>query len=237
MVNREEVEFLSGGIRLDGCFFYPPGKFSALVCIAHGIPADPKPVQEKGYPKLAEKLSSSGFGALIFNFRGTPASQGFFTFHGWDEDLSNAISFLENKSKTQKIFVFGFSAGAAISVYRAARDGRVKGVVLFACPSELGKISAGIEYSRRIGNLRIEDTKKIMQEAGEFSPIKWISKISAPVFIIHGNRDELVPLDSAYRLYESAEESKQIKIVDFGHKLRQNEDAIKAAVEWVKKNI
>jgi len=61
---------------------------------------------------------------------------------------------------------------------------------------------------------------------GEVSP--------TPLLIVHGDEDDTVPVEEAYRLYEAAREPKELFIVEGGgHKLRHDAVAMERAVSWL----
>jgi len=52
---------------------------------------------------------------------------------------------------------------------------------------------------------------------------------------VYGNRDEMVDVSQAYKLYDKAGEPRQLIIVDgAGHKLRRNEKAMAIVMDWLK---
>ena len=67
------------------------------------------------------------------------------------------------------------------------------------------------------------------------APIEYIAKISPkPFLLIHGDRDEVVPSAHAKKLFEKAGEPKDLVMLPgAGHRLRQDERAIDAAMEWL----
>jgi fermentation-respiration switch protein FrsA (DUF1100 family) len=53
--------------------------------------------------------------------------------------------------------------------------------------------------------------------------------------LVHGDRDETVPLNHAHRLYEQALEPKKLVIINgAGHRLRQDDRTIAAVTDWLK---
>ena len=55
-----------------------------------------------------------------------------------------------------------------------------------------------------------------------------------PLLLVHGNQDEIVPVNDAYRPYAEAREPKQIIIAKgIGHQLRQNEWVMAKAIGWL----
>jgi dipeptidyl aminopeptidase/acylaminoacyl peptidase len=219
------------------------------LCLCHGMPSgQPGPSDDRGYPGLAERFCASGFITLIFNFRGAGPAQGNLDMMGWTRDLKAAIDYLASLEEVDKsrLHLLGSSAGAAVSVYVAANDSRVSSLVTLACPAEFGfmtdkqRARATIDHFRSIGVIRDKDFPPSVDEWLEgfnaVAPLRWIGKISPhPLLLIHGDKDDLVPVEHARRLYELAGEPKELVIIpDAGHRLRLEEKAIATALDWLK---
>ena len=226
---------------------YLPGEGSfPTICLCHGIPANVPDPADRGYPLLAEKICRQGFAVLIFNFRGTGASGGNIDILGWTRDLKAIIDFLYALPEVSNLSLLGFSGGAAVSVYVASQDRRVSSIVTCACPAEFAfftKVdnpSSIVEHFRSIGAIRDKDFPHSAEEwlAG-FNLVKLIEYVNSiaprPLLIVHGSNDEVVAVSHAHRLYHRAGEPKQIIIVDgAGHRLRQNDRAMAAVLDWLK---
>ncbi len=219
------------------------------LCLCHGIPSgQPGSSGDKGYPGLAERFCAAGFVTLIFNFRGAGQAQGNLDMMGWTRDLKAAIDYLISLYEVDKsrLCLLGSSAGAAVSVYVAANDPRVSSLVTFACPAEFGfltdkqRAKATIDHFRSIGVIRDKDfppsADEWLDSFNTVSPLHWIGRISTrPLLLIHGDKDDLVPVEHAHRLYKHAGEPKELVIIpDAGHRLRLEEKAITTALDWLK---
>jgi len=224
-------------------------KYPAL-CICHGIPSGkPADPNDKGYPDLADRFCRAGFVTLIFNFRGTGPSGGNFDMMGWARDTDGAINYLHSCSQVDqsRIYLMGFSGGAAASAYVAAHDARVARLVLCACPAEFRRIVTerkadfSIDRFRQIGLIRDNDFPPSLDEWAnsfrEITPINWIDRIAPrPLLMLHGKEDDLIEEEQAWRLYEKAGEPKDIAIVaGAGHKLRLSNEAMDTALAWLKR--
>jgi dipeptidyl aminopeptidase/acylaminoacyl peptidase len=244
----EEVRLKADGLELAGELHVPSkGKVHPALCICHGIPAVPHDPTDKGYTLLAQQFCHAGFITLIFNFRGTGKSEGDLDILGWSRDLQAALDFLYNLKGLDKsrFCLLGFSGGAAVSVYTAARDSRVSSVVTCACPADFRSLSQRetpletIQRFRQIGTIRDEDFPPSMEEWQKgfeiVSPIKWIAKISPrPLLLVHGDADELIPLEHAHRLYQKAKEPKELKIIPGAkHKMRLEKAAMDSVLDWL----
>jgi dipeptidyl aminopeptidase/acylaminoacyl peptidase len=250
-MSAKRVELEVDGLRLVAEIYLPSGKGThPALCICHGVPAKRTPdPTDRGYPVLAERFCKEGFVAFIFNFRGTGESEGNFDMLGWTRDVKAAIDYLLQLDIVDKsrLSLMGFSGGAMASVYCAAHNKRVSSIVACACParffdiSEFNRFEEFLAHCRQVGIVRDADfppsLKKWARGFDEVSPLRWIHKISPrPVLIVHGDRDQTVPLSHAWELYNRAEEPKDISIIPGAdHRLRLSEPAMSVALDWLKK--
>jgi len=226
------------------------GAKSPALCICHGIPpGKPADPGDKGYPGLADRVCRAGFVTPIFNFRGTGASGGNFDMMGWVRDLGGAIDYLHSCPQVDqsRIYLMGFSGGAAASAYTAVHDARVARLVLCACPAEFRRIVVekradfSIEHFRQIGLIRDREFPPSLDDwtnnFREVTPINWIDRIAPrPLLMIQGKDDDLIDEEQAWCLYEKAGEPKEIAIVaGAGHKLRLSDQAMDIALDWLKR--
>jgi dipeptidyl aminopeptidase/acylaminoacyl peptidase len=217
---------------------------SVIVC--HGIPSG-RPVQggDPGYRPLARKFAEAGLLTVLFNFRGCGESGGNIDLGGWPRDLSAVLDLLEGREDVdaKKISLLGFSGGAAVSCITAASR-RVAAVALAACPAEFTflfpreGLTEMIARAREIGAIRDrefpEDPWKWLEGFYGIRPEYYIEKINAPVLIIHGTADDVVPVSHAHLLYSLAAEPKELVLLEgAGHRLRQETAAVEAALNWL----
>ena len=239
------------GIKLAGQL-YLPGEGDQTpyrtVCVCHGIPAHVPDPNDRGYPLLAERICGEGFAVLIFNFRGCGASGGNLDLLDWTRDLKAAIDYLWALPEVNRshLSLFGFSGGAAVSIYVASQDKRVSSIVTCACPAEftfvteVAELQSTIDHFRSIGTIRDSDFPHSAEEwiSGFrlISPIKYVAEIAPrPLLLVHGSEDEVVEVTQAHKLYARAGEPKQLIIIDgAGHRLRQDDRAMAIAIDWLK---
>jgi fermentation-respiration switch protein FrsA (DUF1100 family) len=233
------------GIDILGRLYLPAGDTPyPTVCVCHGIPAGVPDPNDRGYPLLAERICRHGFGVLIFSFRGTGASGGNLDMPGWTRDLKAVIDYAcaLTEVDSSRLYLLGFSGGAAVSVYIASSDKRVSSVVACACPAEfkLGEAQSLIEHFRSIGAIRDKDFPRSAEDwldgFEQVKPIDYVAGISPrPLLLVHGSQDEIVPPADARRLYERAGEPKELVIVEgAGHRLRRDREAMAVAIDWLK---
>ena len=245
----KEIRLKVDGLDLVGELHIPSrDKLNPALCICHGIPAVPPNPTDRGYTLLAQRFCHAGFITLIFNFRGTGKSEGNLDVLGWSRDLQVALDFLYNLKDIDKnhFCLLGFSGGAAVSVYTAANDPRVSLVITCACPADFHSLSQRetpldtIQRFRQIGSIRDKDFPPSIKEWEKgfetVSPINWIDKISPrPLLLVHGDADELIPLEHAHKLYQKAKEPKELKIIPGAkHKMRLEKAAMAFILDWLK---
>lgn len=238
-------------LNLPGEVYFPEttGKPSPALCLCHGIPSgQPGSSDDTGYPGLAERFCAAGFVTLILSFRGAGQAQGNLDMLGWTRDLKAAIDYLASLEEVDKsrLCLLGSSAGAAVTAYVAANDPRVSSLVTFACPAEFSFLTdkkrarATIDHFRSIGVIRDagfpQSVNDWLNGFSAVSPLKWMDKISPrPLLLIHGDKDDLVPVEHARKLYQKAGEPKKLVIIPgAGHRLRLEQKAVNTALAWLK---
>lgn len=220
-----------------------------MVCLCHGVPSGKPPEPgDGGYPALAERFCHEGLGAYFFNFRGTGDSGGNLDIAGWTRDLRAVIDYLWNLENIDQShqYLVGFSAGAAVSIHVASSDSRIAGVAACACPDEItpvwgnGRWEPIIETYRKIGAIREEGFPPSVEEwaAGceSIDPIGHVSLLAPrALLVVHGDQDNVVPVAGSRRLYRKAGRPKKLVIIEgAGHRLRREEKAVVAILEWLK---
>lgn len=248
---KQELYFELEGIRLKGEIHTPDtgsAPYPAL-CLCHGLPrARPSAPAGGGYPALAARFANAGFMTVIFNFRGAGESEGNFDMLGWTRDLRTVLDYLcrMDEVNPKSISLMGFSAGASVAIYVAARDRRISSVVSCACPT-VSRIGTERELAqrmvaefRKVGIIKDIDFPPSLDEwmAGfnHVYSLEWVPLLAPrPILIIHGTDDDVIPVESSRELFDTSAEPKDIIIVQgAGHQLRLSAQAMDAAMDWLK---
>ena len=250
-MKKEVIVWKSEGLRIFGEMYHPAGSsppFPSLV-ICHGIPGKTKGADDPGYPALAERFCREGFLVVIFNFRGTGASEGNFDLLGWARDLESGLDCLRKRPEVDggRTYLMGFSGGGAVSIYVAARRQEIAGLVSCASPAEFDDLVSGpaltdfLAHSREVGIIRdplfppsLPEWKNSFETV---KPLQWIAQIPPrPLLLIQGSADEVVDPRHARLLYEKVKGQADLyEIEGAGHRLRLEERAMDKALEWMKK--
>ncbi|MEW6557116.1 MAG: alpha/beta hydrolase [Elusimicrobiota bacterium] len=217
----EDIEFnTTDGIKIYGWFIYAEPKSDRTIIICHGWGANKSDVLPS-----TMYLLKSGFNLLYFDFRNHGASGGTVSSLGKLEslDLSCAIEYLKKTKPAQsnKIGVYGISMSGAVAILTAATDSRIETVVVDSAFSSFNYIVA--RYAKLFYKIPkypfipitlLFTRLRLGFNPDEFSAIYFVSKISPrPVFFIHGENDDRIPVDECKKLYNLAGEPKEIWIV------------------------
>ncbi len=237
------------GISIYGQLYLPEGKGPyPVVCLCHGIPAL-KPEPGAGdYGQTADEICRAGFAVMIFNFRGTGASGGNLDMPGWSHDLTAVIDYLYGLPDIDRsrLSLLGFSGGAAVAIYVAAGDRRVSCLAACACPTDFAMLTeadepaAVIDHFRSIGAIRETSFPASPRQwlAGfrDVRPIDYVADITPrPLLLVHGDSDQTVVVNHAYRLYHRAGKPRELVVIDgAGHRLRHDNRAMAAVISWLK---
>jgi len=245
------ISWKSENLNIQGEIYIPAESrkpFPGLV-LCHGIPGKTKDPDDRGYPFLAERFCREGFLVMIFNFRGTGTSEGNFDLVGWAQDLETGLNYFSRLPEVDKnrLYLMGFSGGAAVSIYVAAHRQEIRAVVSCASPAEFKELITGrglgefLAHAREVGIIRdphfpssAAAWKKSFQT---IKPLQWIGKIPPrPLLIIHGTADEVVAVRHAKLLFEKAKRQAELFLIEgAGHRLRLEERAMQKALEWLGK--
>lgn len=193
------------GLKLTG-WFIPQKNSNKAIIICHGYPMDKGDVLD-----LAAFLTPQ-YNLLLFDFRAMGRSSGKFSTAGWREreDFFTAVRFLKDKGFND-IGAFGFSMGGAVILMANSPD--IKAIVSDCAYANLDFILKLI--FQKFGFLRGSLVKMMKFYAWLFfqidldkvTPLKYISQIKIPIFLIHGELDRQIPLKHAQLLHEANSQS------------------------------
>jgi fermentation-respiration switch protein FrsA (DUF1100 family) len=223
----ENVSFTSADGKLNLSGWYFPVKDSERVIImvhgADGNRADPS----IGMLDIASDLVKNNYNVLAFDLRGHGESEGSWMSAGYYEkiDLLGAVDYVKGCG-LERIGVLGFSVGAATALMAAAESGDIDAIVADSSFADLKDMMAP-EFSKRTKFPQfflqpLLAMVKIMYgvDFNAVKPADAVPRIAPrPIFFIHGELDETVPLEHAYRLHQvSQNKGNQLWVVpEVGH--------------------
>jgi len=230
----EKVSFKSEGYRISGVLHLPEQKNPRCVIASHGLLSGKN--SEK-YIALGEQISREGMAMLRFDFRGIGESEGREednTISKKIADLSSAIDFIRTYPILgNRIGLIGSSLGGLLSLIKASGDKQIKAVVIWATPLHLDDL----------GSKKQEEDYPLPPEAffedlPKHRLLPLLHKVSN-CLVIHGEEDELVPLDQALGIFYNLSVPKEIHVIGGAdHRLTDpahRQRAIELSVDWFKK--
>jgi fermentation-respiration switch protein FrsA (DUF1100 family) len=149
--------------------------------------------------------SRLGVNVLLFDYQGYGLSAGRPSEENSYEDARQALAYLRSRTDVdpERIVYYGKSLGAAVAV-QLATEARPYRLVINAAFTSIADM-ARLHYPfLPIGPLI----------RTRYASIDKIEHVTAPVLVVHGAADEIVPLAHARRLYEAASDPKRLLVID-----------------------
>jgi uncharacterized protein len=145
-----------------------------------------------------------GYGLLLVEYRGYGGNPGTPTERGLYEDGRAAMTFIADEGvPADDVVLYGESLGGGIAVQVAAEQARAsKAVGALILEAPLSSVTDVAAYHYPLIPVRwlLEDR---FESAGK------IGDVAAPVLIIHGENDWVVPIDFGRALFKAAKEPKE----------------------------
>ena len=169
------------------------------------------------------ELIADGAGVVALSYRGYAGSSGRPSESGLLTDADAAYAFTAARYSADRMVVWGFSLGSGVAVALAAKQ-PVGKVILEAPYTSIADVAA----------LRFP-----------IAPVRWlirdsfrsdmrIGRVTAPLLIMHGERDPAIPIRFGERLFTLAREPKQfVRFPEGGHNDLDNYGAIETARQFI----
>jgi hypothetical protein len=201
----EEVWFeTSDGVRLHGWFVRAAGDAPAhaTVIYFHGNGGN---LSYTGW--LGAALSERGMDALLFDYRGYGRSGGsVLAEEGIYMDADAAYDYVVRTRgvAASRVVLYGQSLGSAAAADLAARK-QCGALILESGLSSAGEMAGVVlpwlpSFARNLTRNKFDTARKL-------------GRISCPVMVAHGERDEIIPASQGRALYAAAREPKRLVMV------------------------
>src|SRR5215210_2316029 len=153
-------------------------------------------------------LSAAGFDVLAFDYRGYGRSSGRPSEHGTHSDARAAHDALLSQDGVDgaRVLYLGESLGGAVALALAI-DQPPAGLILQSTFTSVRNMAR--RHYPVIPSAAVPDA---------YPSLHLIPRLAAPLLVLHGARDDLVPLMEGEALYEAAPEPKRLEVYpDAGH--------------------
>lgn len=216
------------------------GEPRAAVVLVHGFTAS------KDHPEVrsvANALARAGYDVITYDARGHHSSAGLCTL-GDSEWLDVAAATAEARRSSASVITVGASMGAIAVLRHAANDPDLAGVVTVSSPALwrlpknlralfatlLTRTRAGRAFAARKLGVRIHPTWTDAEP-----PVVLAQRIVAPLAVIHGDSDRIIPASAAAELIHGANGGARLDIVSgMSHAFDPlSIPPILGAVDWV----
>lgn len=206
----------ANGTRLHGWFIPIDGRAPAVI-VLHGWGGNAAVMLP-----LAPHLHNAGFHALFLDARnhGFSEHDSFTSMPRFAEDLDVAAEWLRAHEEVTSIGVVGHSVGAGAAILSASRTDRLEAVVSvasFAHPDDIMRRQLAKLPGPALTVILGMVQRIIGHEFDDFAPRNRISRVDAPVLLVHGDADSIVPLDNLYELAAAHPEAELLVVPDGDH--------------------
>lgn len=199
----------SDGLSLNGWFVSPAKAPEFTVIVFNGNAGN------RSYrAPLAAAFARANFAVLLFDYRGFGGNPGFPTESGLSVDARAARGYViaQPNVDRERLVYFGESLGSAVATELAV-DHPPAALVLrspFTSLSDIGRV----HYPMLPVRWLLRD---------RYDTIGRISRVRAPVLIVGGDRDRIVPIAQTRQLYGAARDPKSLLNIDGAD---HNDDAL-----------
>ncbi len=253
------LAFKNQGQQLIGILHIPDELKSGMkapgILMLHGFTGN-RTEAHRLFVHVARSLCDSGYVVLRFDFRGSGDSDGEFedmTLPGEVSDAERALTFLIRHRCVdgERVGVIGLSMGGRVAAILTSLDRRVKFAVLYspalgplrerffsqASKEALENLNSG-EPVEIPGGWYLK--KAFFDTVDYIVPLDIMGGIKAPILIIHGDKDEVIPLEEAkkgYELIKDLNEKNELHVVKGGdHTFSKREhtlEVIEKTLKWI----
>jgi len=177
--------------KLEALLDEPAGTPKAAVVFAHPLPTHGGTMHTKAVYQGTKGLVRAGCVVLRFNFRGVGQSAGTFDAGAGEKgDFTAALDYMAGKYPDLPLWAAGFSFGSWIALETGAVDERVTTLIGIAPP--------------------------VTKTGYDFSSTRVSTK---PKFFVHGESDEICPVQDMWTFYGALPEPKELVVIDMADHL------------------
>ncbi|MFC0214661.1 alpha/beta hydrolase family protein [Paenibacillus chartarius] len=181
-----------------------------LLIVCHGFIGSKTGVNRL-FVKAARRLCEQGYMVLRFDYGGCGESTGDYGAGGLDTLIDETRAVLDYAASidcvdVSRITVIGHSLGGAVAVLTAAKDSRVKSLILWSAVAhphyDIVRIVGKESYLKAKPGRPVDHqgyllSAEFFDSLARHHPLEQLRKFSGDVLIVHGKADEVIPVDYA----------------------------------------
>ena len=172
------------------------------------------------------RFAREGYGVLMPEYRGYGGNPGTPTETGFYADARAGLGFLEHEGVApNRLVLYGESLGSGVAVELAAQH-EVAGLILEAPFTSVAEVAQSHFPYVPAARLVID----------RFDSRSRIGRIRAPILVLHGERDRIVPVRFGHALFDAAPEPKERWFAaEAGHEDLARYGGLDAAVAFIER--
>jgi fermentation-respiration switch protein FrsA (DUF1100 family) len=234
MMGEQRLTLPLGGANLAAVLHLPEAGQPPWPCVvtAHGLLSSK---DSDKYVQIGEVFTQAGFAVCRFDFRGCGESQGNLaetTVAQRAADLRAVVEMMRtHPALSGRVALLGSSLGGYVALITASRDFKVKAIAAWATPANLDDLA---EHPEKVRGHGLGDAFIAELKEGRY--------LRAPVgtrycLFVHGEEDELVPVDHARRLAKTALNPRHLEIIPgANHQFTDathRQQAVRLSLDWI----
>jgi fermentation-respiration switch protein FrsA (DUF1100 family) len=219
----EEVALATGdGLTLHA-WWLAPRAASPVIVYFHGNGGN-----IGGRTERLRRFAGEGFGVLLVEYRGYGGNPGRPSEEGLYADARAGFAFLDAAGiASDRLVLYGESLGTGVAV-RMASERRIGALVLEAPYTSIADVAA-VHYPEFLVALALRD---------RFDSLSRIGDVQAPLLVLHGEKDEIIPVELGRRLFAAAHEPKEAWSAPRGnHNDLREHGALEVAVGFIRRTL
>ena len=250
MALQQQIHFLNlSGEKLEGTFHVPAKNSRHGIILGHCFTCSR---HTRILRDLSLALMDEGFKVLRFDFSGNGQSEGNFSeslYSKQVDDIKTAASFMSAQGVSW-IGVAGHSMGAMVALLAASQMDNIKAVCTLAAKAsalqsfhflsqdqidELQR-NGRVNFISRGRNLEL--TEAFFADAAKYDLSAIMPSLPQPLMVVHGDMDEIIPVENAYRLHQYKSANTELAIIaGADHMFSQDEhrqEVAQRVAKWFK---
>ena len=178
---------------------------SPAVVFFHGNGENLETLRHSG---MYEQLVDLGVHFLAVDYPGYGSSSGEPSEASLMASGQAGFAWISQRHPDSPLVVLGWSLGAAVAIRTAADNARTDGLVLLSAWSDLPSLAA-VHYPSWLVGMGLRD---------RYDSVAAASNVRAPVLMIHGAVDRIIPIDHGRRLAAAlADRCRFVEVPEAGH--------------------